>query len=385
MTRAFLSDAAPDALLGARVGVVGAGVIGLACARALLARGAQVTLYERDRAGEGAAWAAAGMLAAAAESLEHGRQSTEELALGRESLTLWPAFAAGVARESGRDIGFRQDGALLVALDAEEELRLRAFAVQADALGLACAPLESAEARRREPGLSAETRFAVLASDDWSVDARALAAALVDSVKTLGGVIREGVDVLDVLPEAAPRVIGRSGAGAVEETYDAVVLAPGWRARSLASRIPALADVRPVKGQMLAILAGAAAPRHVIRGHGAYITPRSDGRAVIGATSEPGVSTSTVEPEAIERLRAAAVRLLPKLAGAPVIETWSGVRPGWAGQERGPLVEQAARGVIAAVGHYRNGVLLAPVTAARVASLVEQSLSSRDAPRLTKH
>ncbi len=373
MTRAFLSDA----FSGARVGVVGAGVIGLACARALIACGARVTLYERGRAGEGAAWAAAGMLAAAAENLEEAGQSTEELTLGLESLRLWPDFAAGVSRESGRDIGFRQDGSLLVALDDDEERRLRAFVKSSGALGVSCIGLDALEARANEPGLSPDVRFAVFAPGDWSVDARALVAALAEAVRAGGGTIKEGVEVGDVVPGPKPRVVGRSATGGVDDEMEVVVVAPGWRAAALASRIPALAEILPVKGQMLAVQAGSAAPRHVVRGRGAYLTPRADGRVVIGATSEAGVATETVEPAAIERLHAAGLRLLPGLATAPVIETWSGVRPGWSGHGRAPLIAEVAPRIVAAGGHYRNGVLLAPVTAARVAALAEQALAPR--------
>jgi glycine oxidase len=365
MARAFLS--------GAHVAVVGAGVIGLSCARELLARGARVVVYERGHAGEGASGAAAGMLAAAAETLTEDDEPRAASALAEESLALWPEFAAALARDTGRELSFRQDGALLPALDDAEERALRASAVRAAALGLALEPLEAAQARAREPALSPETRFALFAPRDWSIDARALVDALAEAVRSAGGAIEEGAEIQDVAPGARPRLLGRSGHGPVEEAFDAVVIAAGWRSGALAARAPALDRLLPVKGQMLAVAAGPAAPRRVIRGRAAYLVPRAGGRVLIGATSERGVASTAVEAAAIDALRAAALRLAPGLADAPVVETWAGVRPGLRpgpGGEDDPIVETVAPGVAAAVGHHRNGVLLAPATALRVAELI---------------
>jgi glycine oxidase len=370
MARALLS--------GVHIGVVGAGVIGLSCARELIARGARVDVYDRGRAGEGASSAAAGMLAAAAEILLGGEGPARHApALARESLELWPRFAAELARDTGRELGFRQDGAILPALDDEHDRGLRAAAARAHAHGLALEPLEPREARAREPGLSNETRFALYAPEDWSVDARALVGALAASVRGPGGGIAEGVEIADVEPGASPRLVGRSAAGVFDAAFDAVVVAAGWRAAELAGRFPDLARLVPVKGQMLAVAAGSAAPRHVIRGRAAYLVPRADGRVLIGATSEPGVATTTVDAAAVDTLRAAAVRLVPALEARPVVETWAGVRPGLgpspghgADGEDGPIVRAAAPGVVIAVGHHRNGVLLAPATAVQVAELV---------------
>jgi glycine oxidase len=366
MARALLS--------GAHVGVVGAGVIGLSCARALLARGARVDVFERDRAGRAASWAAAGMLAAAAETLlDENEAATRAQALARLSLALWPDFAAALARDTGCPLDFRRDGALLPALELEEERRLRAAGERAPSLGLALEPLETAAARAREPALAAETRFALFAPEDWSVDARALVATLAAAVRSAGGGVREGVEITDVAPGSRPGLAGTSTEGSIEERFDAVVVAAGWSASRLAASLPVLARLAPVKGQMLAVDAGEAAPRHVIRGHAAYLVPRADGRVLIGATSEPGLATTTVDAPAIEALRTAAVRLVPGLAAAPVAEIWAGVRPGLrpdADGGEGPILEIAAPGVVAAVGHHRNGVLLAPATAERVADLV---------------
>jgi glycine oxidase len=350
--------------------VVGAGLIGLASARALLARGARVTVYDKGLPGAGASRAAAGMLAAAAESLEGA--DVEGVTLGQESLALWPAFAADVARESGRDIGFRQDGAIMAALDAREAQRLEVWAEKAAQLDLTLEPLDGAAARAREPGLSPEVGFAVFAPEDWSVDNRALAAALAASVEKAKGVIEERAAAVDVEPGKRPRLRIERPIGLEERAFDAVVIASGWSARDLAVRFPELGRVYPVKGQMLSVAAGDAAPRCVIRGRNAYLVPRAGGLTLIGATSEPNVSTAAVEPPVVHRLHRAAAKLIPALADAPIVETWSGIRPGLRARRTGgagPLIATLAPGVIAAVGHHRNGVLLTPITGERVAAL----------------
>lgn len=362
----------PD-LAGMEIAVVGAGLIGLASARALLAKGARVTVYDRAVAAGGASRAAAGMLAAAAESLEES--DPEGLALGRESLELWPTFAAAVSEEGRRDIGFRQDGALLPALDAREAGRLEAWAERATQLELNVAAIDGAEARRLEPGLSEDIRFAVFAPDDWAVDNRALALALVTAIEQAEGAVEERATVVDVEPGPRPRLRIERPTGLEERAVDAAVIASGWSARDLAVRFPELGRVYPVKGQMLAVSAGAAAPQHVIRGRSAYLVPRARGLVLIGATSEPNAFTTSVEMAEIHRLHRAAVKLLPGLLDAPVVETWAGVRPGLRARRAGgagPLIATLAPGVIAAVGHHRNGVLLAPITAERVAALAQR-------------
>jgi glycine oxidase len=357
-------------LTGMEAAVVGGGLIGLAAARALLAKGARVTVYDRGVAGAGASRAAAGMLAAAAESLEEA--DPEGLALGQESLALWPAFAAGVADEGRRDVGLRRDGALMAALDDREAQRLRAWAERAVQLDLRLELLDGDAARAREPGLSAEVRFAAFAPEDWSVDNRALALALVAAVERARGAVEERATVVDVEPGARPRLRIERPTGLQERAFDAVVIASGWSARDLAVRFPELGRVYPVKGQMLSVAAGGAAPRHVIRGRNAYLVPRASGLVLIGATSEPNVASASVDLAEIHRLQRAAARLIPPLADAPVVETWAGVRPGLRARRTGgagPLIATLAPGVIAAVGHHRNGVLLTPITAERVAAL----------------
>jgi len=369
-----------SSLDGRRVAIVGAGVIGLACAEALLVRGAAVTLFERARAGRAASWAAGGMIAASAE---HARETDgralsaangEAFALARESFALWPQWIAQLEGATGLRVHLRREGTLLPAFTAPDAERLRVLADRLSQSGASAdAPakwLDAAAARRCEPALSDAVRGAVFLADDWQVDNRALMDALVAQVTRLGGVIEEGAHVAEVTPGPAPCVnVVRDGAAA-QRDFDTVLIASGWRAMAFADRFAALEPLEPVKGHMLALDAGAQAPRHVIRAPDVYLIPRRDGRVLVGASEEPGCGDDVVDADTIAALKAAAIAVAPSLADAPEVERWTGVRPGRRDDPR-PLITMLGQGVAAAVGHYRNGILLAPVTALRVSALLE--------------
>jgi len=370
-----------SSLTGRRVGVVGAGVIGLSCAAALAMRGATVTLFDRGRAGRAASWAAGGMIAASAE---HARATAsgatasgainaaadEAFALARESFTLWPAWAAQLESASGLEVHLRREGTLLPAFTACEAEALRALA---EALASSDAPaqwLDADAARHREPALSDAVRGAVYLANDWQVDNRAVVAALAAQAKRLGVSLEEGAEVVEITPGASPHVEVIQDGAAIGRDFDIVLIASGWRAAAFADRFAALRDLHPVKGHMLALAAGAHAPRHVIRAPDVYLIPRRDGRVLVGATEEAGCD-DVIDAAVIADLRAAASRVAPALAAASEVERWTGVRPGRRGDPR-PLIAMLASGVAAAVGHYRNGILLAPVTASRVCALLEE-------------
>ncbi|MGD2133426.1 MAG: glycine oxidase ThiO [Maricaulaceae bacterium] len=354
-----------------RIAIVGAGAIGLACARALLVRGVEVVVFDRNRAGQGASWAAAGMLAPAAEALEEGTQSAEAVAFGLESLAVWPDWAAELSAETGVDLSLRMPGALLPVFDVEEAAGLPARAEAARALGAAVDVLDAAEARAREPALHESVRGALHMPGEGVVDPRALCAALAASVRSHGGALVEHAEVQTVEPGPTPALAVRGEGETSRKSFDLVVIASGWRAGALASVAPPLDAVVPVKGQLLAVDASGLALGGVIRRPGVYVIPRPDGRIIIGATAEPGRSDLDVDPVASEALHAAAAEIVPALADAPVVDGWTGVRPGLAASHAasGPIVAWAAENVLAAVGHYRNGVLLAPATGARIAEM----------------
>jgi glycine oxidase len=355
--------------------VVGGGAIGLASAWRLAQRGAAVTVIDPDPGG-GASGVAAGMLAPITEA----RMGEEALLrLNLASWSRWPAFAAEVAGAAGAGIGYRADGTLVAALDADDRLVLDELAARHRAMGLEVTPLRGREVRRLEPGLAPRVRAGFLAAGERSVDPPALVQALrraagaagvrfvaaaverIATGSTGGGVV--GVTVAD---GAAPREIHAA----------TVVLAAGCRSADIdglseAARPP----VRPVKGEIITLRQPPGAPlvTHTVRGlvHGftVYLVPRADGRLIVGATvQERGWDTRVTAGGAYELVRDA-LALVPGLDDAELVAVRAGLRPGT--PDDLPLIGWSAMdGLVVASGHYRNGILLTPITAEAVAAVV---------------
>jgi len=346
--------------------IVGGGAIGLATGFELVRRGTPTTLLERGRAGRGTSWQAAGMLAPDAEI---GFEELELYRLSRESLRRWPDFAQAVEQASGKDVDYRDDGTLIVAddRDAAEKIR-RLYEFQREQ-GLEVQWLTGEEARDIEPFVAPRLSAAIYAPSDHQVDNRALLDALRDAFRAEGGTLREDTPVDAIDPEAeGPAVVTASGER-LEGTH--VIVAAGVWSRKI-DGLPADAQpsVRPVKGQMIQLQMELPFDlQHVVRGPDAYLAPKSNGRLVIGATSEEMGFDTQVTAGGLYELLEGAWEVVPGIHDLPVDATWAGLRP--ATRDHAPLLgASAAPGVIMATGHYRHGVLLTPVTAQEIARLV---------------
>lgn len=350
-----------------KVIIVGAGVIGLAIGWRLAQAGADVTLYDKDRAGAGASHAAAGMLAACIEA-EPGESHL--LALGRASQALWPAFAAELEQATGSTIDRRCDGTIVAALTEDDRARLQHQLAFQRTLNLPVAWLSAAEVRRREPHLAPGVIGALWSPEDHQVDNRRLAAALQVAARQAGATLLEQTAVEHIVHDGA-RVQGVMVGGALQEA-DVVILAAGAWSRGVplvpsAARLP----VRPVKGQMLALRMDPAAPilRHVLRVPDVYLVPRHDGRLIIGATVEEKGFDRTITAGGMLSLIEAAWRAIPAIEELAIEETWVGFRPG--SRDDTPILGSGpVDGLVYATGHYRNGILLTPVTARAITDLV---------------
>lgn len=356
-------------MIGSDVAVVGGGVIGLACAWRLAQRGASVTVFD-PTPGTGASHAAAGMLAPVTE-VHHGEEPL--LALNLTSAALWPEFAAELAETAGIDIGYRTEGTLSVAFD-DDDLRvleeLRGFQ---ESLCLPVSRVRAQDCRAAEPSLSPRVRGGVLAGSDHQVDSRLTIQALLVAVERAGAtLVREPVTVLSVADHAVTGVRASSGL----HFCDTVVLAAGSWSAGIDGMAPAVVPaVRPVKGQILRLrFDPAAAPlRGTVRGLAAgrpvYLVPRAHGELVVGATVEEMGFDTTVTAGAVQDLLRAATDLVPAVGELELVEATAGLRPGT--PDNAPLLGPAALdGLVIATGHYRNGVLLAPVTAEVITSVV---------------
>jgi glycine oxidase len=350
------------------VAIIGAGVIGLAIAWRLAARGTPVQVFDRGAAGAGASHAAAGMLAACAEA-EPGEEAL--VALGRESQARWPAFAAELLAASGIDVDLRPEGTLLLALTADDQARLTHQLVFQQKLDLPLKWISAVETRRREPHLAGKLAGAVFSPEDTQVDNRKLVAALRIAAEAAGVRVSEYRSV-NTISSRGGRVDGIILADGTKVGADAVVLAAGAWARSIEGVDPKLRPpVRPIKGQMLALRMDPVAPllSHVVWAPGAYLVPRRDGRLLVGATvEEKGYDTSLTAGGMLTLLEVA-WRAVPAIEELAIDEMWVGHRPG--SRDDAPILGAGPiDGLIYATGHHRNGILLAPITADAIARLV---------------
>ena len=342
------------------VAVVGGGVIGLASAWRLAGTGRSVTLVDPD-VGRGASWVAGGMLAPTAEAWVGEEALTE---LGLASTVLWPAFASEVAADAGRDVGWSARGTLVVARDADDAAQLTRLAEFHATWGLSSERLTGRQARRLEPALGPTTRGALWLPEDHQVDNRLLVEALLAAATARGVRL-----VAERVTRIQPGTVHLDGGGTV--AADVVVATMGAWAPPIDGLAEGAVPVRPVKGQILRVRATdrAVFPTHTVRGLGVYVIPRPHGEIAIGATTEERGFDTSVTAGAVHELLRDAWELLPGLAEATFLEATAGLRPGT--PDNLPVVGSLpdAPGVIVATGHHRNGILLAPLTAALVTAL----------------
>ncbi len=356
-----------------QVVVVGAGVIGLATAREAARRGMAVAVVDPDP-GRGASWAAAGMLAPVSE-VHHGEEPL--LALALESARRWPAFAADLRAEVGRPIGYRTEGTLVVAADHGDRAWVEELYEFQRTLGLAVQWLTGRRARALEPDLAPGVRAAIWVAGDHQVDNRLLVGALLDAASAAG------VDFHRARVRGVDSTAGRVSGVCLEDgtvvRADAVVVAAGcWSGQLDGLPTGAAPPVRPVKGQILRLRPRASAPvitrtvRAIVQGSSVYLVPRLDGTVVLGATVEERGFDASVTAGAVYELLRDAHRVVPGVGELELGETTAGLRPG--SPDNAPIVGRppvpGADGLVLATGHYRQGILLAPMTATAVAAIV---------------
>lgn len=352
-----------------RVVIVGAGVAGLASGWELARRGHDVTILERDEPGAGASTAAAGMLAPVSEA----RFGESELTtLGLQSLELWPDFARELQKASGVDIDYRTQGTLIVAVDRDDLEALERTHRLHLRLGLEAELIDGARARELEPFLAPGVPGAVHCPADHQVDPTRLVRALTAAFEDAGGRLITGVEVRGLCVED-DIVVGLDVDGFDDPWRgDAtLILAAGAWMRGIDGLPSDAPHIRPAKGQMLSVELGTPPIcGHVIRAPDAYLVPRSDGRLVVGATMEEMGFDDRLTAGGIMDLLVGAWEALPAIYDQPIVGMWTGFRPMSLDNE--PVMRRSSelRNVVYATGHGRNGILMTPVTAGRIADLV---------------
>jgi glycine oxidase len=358
----------------ADVVVAGGGVIGTAIAWRAAAAGLDVVLVDPGQ-GDAASLVAAGMLAPVSEAL-FGEGALLQLNL--LAVRRFGSFAAELEEATGHRVGLRREGTLAVAYDPGDYaalIRLTAFRRSA---GLAAEELDSRACRQLEPFLTPDVHGGVLFPGDWSVDNRRYAAALGDAARSAK--VRFMQDRVLEVRAGGGRVRGvRLAGGDIDAAH--VVVAAGCWSGAVGGLPDALrAVVRPVKGQLLRLRHPAGMPsvishtiRALVRGTDVYLVPRADGEVIVGATQEERGPDRTVTAGAVHDLLHDAMSVLPVTSELILAETCAGLRPGT--PDNGPVVGRCGPdGLVLATGHYRNGILMSPVTAdATVALLARQA------------
>jgi glycine oxidase len=345
---------------------VGGGVIGLASAWRAAHRGMRACVLERDRPAAGASGVAAGMLAPVGEA-SWGEERL--LALNFESLGRWPGFAEQLESEAELEVAFSRSGALHVAVDRDEAEGLRRRHELHRSLGLDSKWLSGRECRRLEPGLATAVRGGAHVPGEGSVDPRKAVAALLAALDRRGVAVHSGAEVVGAERQGGAWRIATTD-GRVFEGSSLVLAAGCWsgQARWLPAGVP---PVRPVKGEILTLRGSADEPAcdRIVAGERVYMVPRADGRLIVGATVEERGFDTTVTAGGVYELLREAYRLIPEIAELELVEATAGLRPG--SPDNAPLIGPGdAENLLVASGHFRNGVLQAPVTADCIAALL---------------
>ena len=360
------------------VAIAGGGLIGGAIALELARAGLHVGVFDRQEPGQEASWAGAGILSPAPEN----PGMIPAVPLCKASLGLYPEFVALVEEMSSQESGFRPKGTLepLFSRNAREELSTL-IAVH-HGFGLRAEALRAEDARKLEPALSEEMGAAILRPDEASVDNRALTRAVLEAARRSGAEIFPGCQV-----EAICREEGQdsrcTGLTLKNERVEArwTVIAAGCFSSEIQG-VERYAPVRPAKGQMIALRADDLKIERVLWSEKVYLVPRNDGRILAGATIEYAGFDKKTTAGSIEKILSAAIELAPAIAGARIEEMWAGLRPD--SPDHLPILGPAdADGLLIATGHFRSGILLAPITAKLIREWITEQRVSVDWERFS--
>lgn len=352
------------------VAVIGGGVIGLSIARELQRRGAgNIVVVERGRPGREASFAAAGMLA---PDIEAG-EGDEFYRLCRESMMLYPSFADELATETGVNIELDRSGTLFVAASDDEEKELIRKQERCEKNGINADYLNAEDVIDLEPEITSKVRKGLFFPNDWQVENRKLLEALRKFCDLNSITVREGSTVSGLRTKPNGNVNVQLGNDEIEA--ETTILATGsWTSFIRIDDSPVPVNVKPIRGQMICFHPETPMLKCVVQNASAYIVPRHDGRILVGATVEDVGFEDRTTADAIERLRKAAVELVPRLSEFEIYDSWSGLRP--YGNGGLPVIGLIAGNIFVATAHYRNGILLAPITAKIVAEKIADGIDS---------
>jgi glycine oxidase len=355
--------------------IAGGGLIGGSIALELTRAGLRVAVFDKQEPGREASWAGAGIISPAPEN----QGMIPLVPLGKASLQLYPQYVTDVEELSGQSVGFRPYGTIETLFAADAASELSTLVAVHRGLGLACDPLRVEEARELEPALGEDLQAAAIRPDEACVDNRALTAAVLEAAGRSGAEIHAGCGVEAIWRE------GNRCAGLVTQggkiSAGHTVIAAGCFSAAIEGAAP-YAPVRPAKGQIIALRSNAVKIERVLWSERIYLVPRNDGRIIAGATLEYAGFDKTLTAGGIHQVIDAAIEIVPALRHAEIVETWAGLRPD--SPDHLPILGPAdLGGLLFATGHFRSGVLLAPVTAKLLREWVAGERISVDCDRFS--
>lgn len=354
--------------------IVGGGIMGGTIAFELAKHKLNVAVLDRQELMHEASWAAAGMLSPAPDCAA----AIPAVPLGRASLAIYPKFVDAIEHASGMRTGFRTGGAVIVISDGDAEQELSKLVALHRGLGLACEPLPLDKARIMEPALGKDALAAAFLPDECSIEPRLLSGAVLGAATSAGVTALPGSEVISLALDGKKCLGVKTSSGETIHASQTILAAGCWSSQIL-NAVP-YAPTVPLRGQMIALRHSGTPIRNVLRSERGYIVPRgrtSPQTVIVGSTIENAGYEKRVTSGGLEKILAAANALLPELAKAEVIETWSGLRPGTPDQL--PILGPAdIEGLVFATGHYRNGILLAPITAKLIGEWIAQNKTSMD-------
>jgi len=345
--------------------VVGGGVIGGSIAYSLSKRGFKVLVLEKNRLASESSGAAGGMLAAQSEF--NGSSEWFEFAL--KSREMFPTLAVEIKEASGIDIELINKGMFKVGLNEREQQENKQLMAIQRQYGEQANWLTSNEVRKKEPALSEAITGALFYEKDGQVDASKLSLGFLKSAETRGAVVKEDVEVHDFhfLSGKVTGVVTTAG----DFFSETIVVAGGAWSEKLLSTTGLQLGTYPVKGECFSVVTDQPLLRSTIFSHGCYLVPKKEGRLIVGATVKPQLDNKKVSIEGIFSLMEKAKVLLPTIENAEFERAWAGIRPQTA--DGLPYVGEHPmyKGLFIATGHFRNGILLSPMTGEVIADMVE--------------
>ena len=357
--------------------IAGGGIIGVSCALALAEGNLRVAVFDRGTPGCEASWAAGGMLSPA----PYLPGDDQLVSLAKESLRMYPEFVRSIEAVSGKSVHHRASGAIEIFFGDQATAERDAIVDRCRSAGLAVEEITGTQARRLEPVIASAGCCAAFFPDEGIVEPRALMEAALQAARAKTVEVRPncGVQSLIIERDRCKGVIADN-----ERVYaDHVVVAAGsfsqeifgdgaYFGRHLAKFVP----TRPVRGQMISLPANSTMLSHVVRSARGYLVPRSDGSVIAGSTLEEVGFDKQNTLDGLNKIRSAVTEMVPSVGTASgSVEHWAGLRPGT--PDGLPILGPAGlQGLIIATGHFRNGILLAPITARLVRDWITQGKPS---------